>query len=125
MLSRLSALRLRLRSAPVRFVASGSSCRATVEHDRARQRFSVSPGNGAEAHECAVLSYRFTGEKEVDLISTFVPETFRGQGVAALLSQAAMDFLVEENLKARVSCWYIKKYIEEHPVQQIKDLVVP
>ncbi|CAB1418973.1 unnamed protein product [Pleuronectes platessa] len=125
MLSRLSALRLRLRSGPVCFAASGSSCRSTVEHDRARQRFSVSPGTGAEAHECAVLSYRFTGEKEVDLISTFVPETFRGQGVAALLSQAAMDFLVEENLKARVSCWYIKKYIEEHPVQQVKDLVIP
>lgn len=40
------------------------------------------------------------------------------------LFQAAMDFLVEENLKARVSCWYIQKYIEEHPLQHFKDLVI-
>lgn len=37
--------------------------------------------------ERAVLLYRFTGENEVDLMSTFVPEAFRGRGVAALLSQ--------------------------------------
>jgi len=41
-----------------------------------------------------------------------------------LLFQAAMDFLVEENLKARVSCWYINKYIEEHPEQPYKDRVI-
>lgn len=39
------------------------------------------------SQDCAVLQYKFTGEKEVDLMSTFVPETFRGQGVAAVLSQ--------------------------------------
>lgn len=105
------------------------------------------------AHECAVLQYRFTGEKEVDLMSTYVPEAFRSQGVAALLSQvrvmhlrfkkavvsshmldvilylmfvlqAALDFLVEENLKAHVSCWYMKNYIEDHPLHLYKDLVI-
>ncbi|KAM7371446.1 hypothetical protein PAMP_008690 [Pampus punctatissimus] len=79
---------------------------------------------GVWSHECATLLYRFTGEQEVDLMSTYVPESFRGQGVAALLSQAAMNFVVEENLKARVSCWYIKKYIEENPLQRYKDVVI-
>lgn len=100
--------------------------------------------------ESAILIYRFTSANEVDLVSTFVPEACRGQGVAALLSkvteqhsrtlfsisndgepqrdhvgidflgvffcwQAALDFVLEEKLKARVSCWYIKKYMEEHP----------
>lgn len=37
--------------------------------------------------ERAVLLYRFTADNEVDLMSTFVPEAFRGRGVAALLSQ--------------------------------------
>uniref|UniRef100_A0A8C2WY02 Protein NATD1 n=1 Tax=Cyclopterus lumpus TaxID=8103 RepID=A0A8C2WY02_CYCLU len=73
---------------------------------------------------CAVLLYRFTGEKEVDLMSTFVPEAFRGQGVAALLSQAAMDFLVEDDLKAHVSCWYIKKYIEDNPLRRYERRVI-
>ncbi|XP_067427505.1 protein NATD1-like isoform X2 [Thunnus thynnus] len=84
------------------------------------------PAHGGRlyAHERATLLYRFTGEKEVDLMSTYVPESFRGQGVAALLSKAAMDFLVEENLKAHVSCWYIKKYIEDNPLLGYKDLII-
>ncbi|XP_040918849.1 protein NATD1-like [Toxotes jaculatrix] len=124
MFSRLTAVTFRLKSFPSAFSTLSSSCRVKVEHDRLNQRFTVTPGSGAGAHDCAVLTYRFTGEKEVNLMSTYVPETFRGQGVAAVLSQAAMDFLVEENLKARVSCWYIKKYIEDHPHQPFKDLVV-
>lgn len=41
----------------------------------------------AGSSDCALLLYRFTGEKEVELMSTFVPEAFRGRGVAALLTQ--------------------------------------
>ncbi|KAK9534591.1 hypothetical protein VZT92_007026 [Zoarces viviparus] len=119
--SRLTAVTLRLNPHPAAFSALSSGGRLTVEHDRQNRRFTVSPDSGAD---CAVLLYRFTGEKEVDLMSTFVPETFRGHGVAALLSQAAMDFLVEENLKAHVSCWYIKKYIEENPRQRYEQRVI-
>ncbi|KAM4530074.1 protein NATD1-like [Odontesthes bonariensis] len=122
MTSRLSELTRRMRSYQSAFRALSCEGRLTVEHDRNNRRFTVTPGSGAG--ECAVLHYTFTGQKEVDLVSTFVPETFRGQGVAALLSQAAMDFLVEENLKARVSCWYINKYIEDHPEQPYKDRVI-
>ncbi|XP_071321149.1 protein NATD1-like [Trachinotus anak] len=113
-----------LRGFPTSSGALSSSCGSMVDHDRHNLRFTVFPGSDSGARECAVLNYRFTGEKEVELMSTYVPETFRGQGVAALLSQAAVDFLVEENLKARVSCWYIKKYIEDHPLQQFKDCII-
>lgn len=34
-----------------------------------------------------MLRYKFTSKKEVDLLSTYVPESFRGKGVAALLSK--------------------------------------
>ncbi|XP_061761709.1 protein NATD1-like [Nerophis ophidion] len=95
-----------------------------VEHDRLNWRFTVSPSSGTGANETATLLYRFTEAKKVELISTFVPESYRGQGVAALLSKAAIDFLLEEKLKARVSCWYIKKYIEEHPRQDYKDVII-
>ncbi|XP_034395572.1 protein NATD1-like [Cyclopterus lumpus] len=119
--TRLSAVTLRLKSPPAAFSALSSGCSLTVEHDRHNRRFTVAPGSGAD---CAVLLYRFTGEKEVDLMSTFVPEAFRGQGVAALLSQAAMDFLVEDDLKAHVSCWYIKKYIEDNPLRRYERRVI-
>ncbi|XP_051243379.1 uncharacterized protein LOC127356025 isoform X2 [Dicentrarchus labrax] len=88
LVSRLSALTLRLNSGPTAFSSLSSGCTLTVKHDRQKQLFTVAPGSAAGSHdECAVLRYRFTGEKEVDLMSTFVPETFRGQGVAAVLSQ--------------------------------------
>ncbi|XP_061567616.1 protein NATD1-like [Cololabis saira] len=122
--SRLSKLSPRFMS----WQTEGSSlnCKGlTVEHDRHNLRFTVRPGSGAEAGEAAVLRYQFTGDKEVDLMSTFVPESFRGRGVAALLSQAAIDFVVQENLKARVSCWYIQKYMEENPDQQRQDRIIP
>ncbi|KAI3359489.1 hypothetical protein L3Q82_013889 [Scortum barcoo] len=152
--SRLSALNLRVNSHRPAVCPFSSGGSLTVKHDRQNLRFTVSPDSGAGkqrepsltlccravilnlvlrlflcplstgAQDCAVLYYRFTGEKEVDLMSTFVPETFRGQGVAAQLSQAAMDYLVEENLKAHISCWYIKKYIEEHPERHYKELVI-
>ncbi|KAM4598301.1 protein NATD1-like [Polymixia lowei] len=104
--------------------AFSSDCGLKVEHDRQNLRFTISLGGEAGNSECAVLRYKFTTEKEVDLISTNVPKSFRGRGVAALLSKAAMDFLIEENLKAHVSCWYIKKYIEDNPLLSYKDRIV-
>ncbi|XP_029364928.1 protein NATD1-like isoform X2 [Echeneis naucrates] len=124
MFPRLTALTPRLRGLQVALSSAGSGCRFAVDHDRQNRRFTVRPGSGSAAHECAVLSYSFIGDKEVDLMSTYVPEALRGQGVAALLSQAAVEFLVEGNLKARVSCWYIQKYMEEHPQRHFKDLII-
>ncbi|XP_029015372.1 protein NATD1-like isoform X2 [Betta splendens] len=98
-LARIAPMTLRVTSSPL-----SSSSRLKVNHDRPNRRFTVTPGGGSGLHECAVLQYRFTGDREVDLMSTYVPEAFRSRGVAALLSQAAMEFLLEENLKARVSC---------------------
>nr|XP_020460532.1 protein NATD1-like isoform X2 [Monopterus albus] len=82
--SRVTALTLRLRSNPVTFGTLSSSCRLKVEHDRQNQRFTVTPSSLARAQERAVLQYRFISEKEVDLMSTYVPETFRSQGCHGL-----------------------------------------
>lgn len=41
-----------------------------------------------------------------------------------LFLQAAIDFLIEENMKAHISCWYIKKYIDAHPQQCYKDIII-
>ncbi|CDQ90562.1 unnamed protein product [Oncorhynchus mykiss] len=94
-----------------------------VKHDRHNLCFSINL-DGEGHQDSAVLRYKFTSKKEVDLLSTYVPESFRGKGVAALLSKAAMDFLVEENLKAHISCCYIKKYVEETTLLGYKDLII-
>ncbi|KAJ8389107.1 hypothetical protein AAFF_G00123130 [Aldrovandia affinis] len=94
-----------------------------IEHDRHRTCFTIRLGN-AGRQETAILKYEFTGDREVHLLTTNVPVEFRGKGVAALLAKTAMDFVVEENLKARVSCWYIKKYIAENPMTDYKEQIV-
>uniref|UniRef100_A0A3P9HFB3 Protein NATD1 n=1 Tax=Oryzias latipes TaxID=8090 RepID=A0A3P9HFB3_ORYLA len=121
--SRLCTLPHQVRSCQVTSRCFNSS-RFQVQHDPHAHRFTLIPSSGTDSDEVAVLHYKFTGEKEVDLMSTYVPESIRGQGAAALLSQAAMDFLVREDLKARISCWYIKKYLQEHPRELYKDRVI-
>ncbi|XP_067914043.1 protein NATD1-like [Heterodontus francisci] len=91
----------------------------TVRHDRQRQQFSVSLGGSTEE---AVLRYSYIGNKMIDLNSTTVPSDFRGQGIGQQLAQAAMNFVVQEDLKARISCWFIKKFVNDNP--QYRDRIV-
>lgn len=39
--------------------------------------------------------------------------------------QAALDFVVEEDLKAHLTCWYIQKYIKENPLPQYLERLQP
>ncbi|XP_051573757.1 protein NATD1 [Myxocyprinus asiaticus] len=83
-----------------------------VEHDKKRRQFSIRL-NGS--HDKAVLLYEYVGKKTVDLQHTEVPEAYRGREIAKHLAKAAMDFVVEEDLKAHLTCWYIQKYVKENP----------
>ncbi|XP_073699789.1 protein NATD1-like [Garra rufa] len=85
-----------------------------VIHDRPNQRFTVDL-DCSGAVSSAVLKYTVSHDQQVELISTEVPESHRGKGVAAHLAKAALDFVVEEKLTARISCWYIRKYVDENP----------
>ncbi|KAK7174182.1 hypothetical protein R3I93_001391 [Phoxinus phoxinus] len=94
----------------------GSSCTDAsslcVIHDRQNQRFTITLDCDASS---AALKYTITHDQLVELMSTEVPQAHRGKGVAAHLAKAALDFVVEENMKARISCWYIRKYVDENP----------
>lgn len=83
-----------------------------VEHDKKRRQFSIRL-NGS--HDKAVLLYEYVGKKTVDLQHTEVPEAYRGREIAKHLAKAAMDFVVEEDLKAHLTCWYIQKFVKENP----------
>lgn len=85
-----------------------------VIHDRQQSRFTVSLDDRGTVHT-AVLQYSHRSDGQLHLLSTEVPESFRGKGVAACLAKAALDFVVDERLKASISCWYIKKYVYENP----------
>ena len=84
---------------------------ADVQHDLASSRFCVK----LEGYE-ACLMYRLTGTAEIDLYHTYVPEVFRGRGVAERLCQAAFEYAKANQLIVRPSCSYISDaYLKRHP----------
>ena len=81
-----------------------------IRHDAAGQKFSVTR-QGQEAH----LLYRRQGTT-LDFYSTFVPEAFRGQGLAEQLCRAGFEYAKANQFKVVPSCPYISgAYLKRHP----------
>ena len=81
-----------------------------VQHDAAGSRF-VAKLEGYEA----TLMYRKTGY-QLDLYHTYVPEVFRGRGLAEQLCKAAFEYAKAEGLTVIPSCSYISgAYLKRHP----------
>ncbi|MCZ7609468.1 MAG: N-acetyltransferase [Ignavibacterium sp.] len=51
----------------------------------------------------------------IDLYSTYTPPQLRGKGLAADVVKAALEYAEEKNLKVIPTCWYVRKYVDEHP----------
>ncbi len=80
-----------------------------VEHDAVRHRFFVTR-DGYEA----CLMYRLSGQ-ELDLYHTYVPEVFRGHGMAEQLCRAAFEYAKAQRLTVIPSCSYISDaYLKRH-----------
>ena len=60
----------------------------------------------------------------VDLYTTVVPKSMEGQGIGKLLAEAAFGFCQENNLKMKLTCWYLDGYLKRHPKKEYQDLVV-
>ena len=59
--------------------------------------------------------YRFH-DQALELYHTYVPEVFRGRGVAEQLCQAAFEYATANNLTVIPSCSYIAgAYLKRHP----------
>lgn len=79
-------------------------------HDEAARRFCVA----LQGYE-ACLMYRLSG-KAIELYHTYVPEVFRGRGIAEQLCKAAFDYANAKGLTVIPSCSYISKaYLKRHP----------
>ena len=83
-----------------------------VVHNAAAQRF--------EAHlegALAVCAYHEAGGV-LHLTHTEVPPRAQGQGVAALLVKAALDWARAEGKRVRPLCSYVAAYMRHHPETQ-------
>jgi uncharacterized protein len=83
---------------------------STVSHDRVTRRFEIPTGAGN-----GILAY-LEGESTLEILHTEVPDAAEGQGYAAALAVAALDFARSEGKRVIPSCPYIAAYIARHPV---------
>lgn len=74
----------------------------------------VANSGEAGAATTAVCAYRRQGDTLV-LHHTEVPPALQGQGIAAVLVHAALDWARAERLQVRPVCSYVAAYMRRHP----------
>lgn len=87
----------------------------SVHHDPARRCFEVKIGE-----RTAFLTYVEEGP-DVVFDHTYVPDEFRGQGVAAALVQAGLEEARRRHWRIVPRCSYVAAFIARHP--EFADLV--
>jgi predicted GNAT family acetyltransferase len=88
---------------------------ALICHNPAQKRFEarLAPESGLAQH-LAVCEYRQQGALLV-LHHTEVPPELQGQGLAAELVAAALEWARTQGLRVRPSCSYVALYMSRHP----------
>lgn len=79
-----------------------------IYHDEENQKFFIEI-NDHQGH----LKYDKDGDV-LDFHHTFVPESFRGQGIAGKIVESALEFAKENNYKVKPSCPFVASYIKRH-----------
>lgn len=77
-----------------------------THHDAEAGKFYIRK-NGEEAY----LDYEKEGEL-LDFHSTYVPPSFRGQGMAGRIVKKALEHAREDGYKVRPSCPYVASYMD-------------
>ena len=82
---------------------------SAVSHDPAAHRFEVRTNAGT-----GLLTYLEQGPA-LEILHTEVPDAAEGQGYAAALAVAALDFARREGKRVIPSCPFVAAYIQRHP----------
>ena len=88
-----------------------------VENNVAAQRFEAI----VEGQRAVLTYHRFPNHISLD--HTEVPESLRGNGLAAKLTRTALEFARANHLRAVPLCPYVSRYLVKHPEYQ--DLLSP
>jgi len=81
----------------------------TVQHDKDAKRFFIE-----KEFTRAYLAYEQKSGTVLDFTSTFVPEIFRGQGIAADLVKTGLEFARQNHFTVIPTCSYVDTYIKRH-----------
>ncbi|MFT6154352.1 MAG: putative GNAT family acetyltransferase [Bermanella sp.] len=71
--------------------------------------------DSAEKASSAHLTYEVLDNRNINFTHTFVPFRQRGKGYAEELVKVGLDWARENDLLISSSCWYVDKYMAEHP----------
>ncbi|PTX21106.1 hypothetical protein C8N40_10275 [Pontibacter mucosus] len=85
-----------------------------IIHEEKYQQFTAR----LEQDEEAELAYAKPEDGVLDLTHTFVPEAYRGTGLAQELINTALAYARRHNLKIIATCVAVKKHIAQHPEHQ-------
>jgi predicted GNAT family acetyltransferase len=80
-----------------------------VVHNSAAQQFELRVGE-----RLCVLQYRVTAGKMI-IYHTEVPWPLEGRGLAAQMTQAALEFARSEKLRVEPRCPYTAAFLQKHP----------
>ncbi len=86
-----------------------------VEHDRAARRFHAT----VDGHRC-VLDYTLSGDL-MSIVHTGVPAEVGGRGIAARLTETAVDAARAAGWRVAPLCSYARVWFERHP--EYRDLL--
>jgi predicted GNAT family acetyltransferase len=89
----------------------------TVTDNRSRSRYEVV----IDGQVAGFADYVDDGHRVV-MPHTVVEHEHRGEGLAAVIVGHALDDLRARGRSVVPSCWYVKRYIDEHP--EYADLLV-
>ena len=81
----------------------------SIHHDETGHQFEVSI-DGYRAY----LTYMDLGKQTLDIYRTFVPNALRGRGIAAALTEKALEYADEMGYTVIPSCSYVERYMERH-----------
>ena len=109
-----------------------SSEKFNVRHDEDNRQFVIhlDPKNKAVI---ANLIYEFEEEPSekqtkqtiVNLLSTNVPKSYEGQGIAKILALAAFEHCANNNTPMKLTCWYLEGYLRRNPNPRYNKLIHP
>lgn len=87
-----------------------------VNHLKEKQLFYIDIEN-----QRATLTYIMEKENVMNFMSTYVPDSFRGKGIAAKLVKEGLHYAKENNFRVIPACSYVYSFIKNH--QEYKPLV--
>jgi uncharacterized protein len=79
-------------------------------NNTAENRFEFDLGDGS----FAFITYKISAGNYL-LLHTEVPEAHGGKGIAIALAEQTFGFLRNANLKAKIYCAFLLKYLGKHP----------